>query len=178
MTKGGSSDIEGFSVLAMRSFAANVEIPGLEESNQLDEREFTFDDNDTNIASPSTYSDSSEESGDLILKETYDLPLGERIINKLLKFIGLPAAFAEEKEITVKLTAKDDDELFIDDEFDVEEEEDEFDEFSNDDDATPSQARKSFMSLSLASSLKSRSSMSDSLATASEASILRKKEYG
>lgn len=172
MANGGSNDIEGFAGPTMRSFAANLDIPGLEESNQLDESEFTFDDNETNVAGPSTYSDSSEESGDLILKETYDLPLGERIINKLLKFIGLPAAFAEEKEITVKLTAKDDEELFIDEDFDEEfDAEEEEDVFSDDDDATPSQARKSFMILSLASSLKSRSRMSDSLATASEASI-------
>lgn len=163
MAKGGSSDIEGFSGPAMRSLAANVEIPRLEDSNLLDESEY---DNDTNVASPSTYSDASDENGDLILKETYDLPLEERIINKLLKFIGLPTAFAEEKEITVKLTAKDDEELY-DEEFDAEEEEEFPDEYF-DDDATPSQARKNFMSLSLRSALTRKN---NSLATDSEASI-------
>jgi hypothetical protein len=169
ITKGGSSDIESFSGLAMRSFAANVEIPGLADSNLLEESEFLLDDNDTNVASPSTYADAPEESGDLILKETYDLPLGERIINKLLKFIGLPTAFAEEKEITVKLTAKDDEELY-DEEFDAEEEEEFTDEYF-DDDATPSQARKNIMSLSF------RSALTNSLATESEA-FIPKKERG
>jgi uncharacterized surface anchored protein len=137
ITKGDSSGTESFSGLAMRSFV----------------------DNDTNVASPSTYADAPEESGDLILKETYDLPLGERIINKLLKLIGLPTAFAKEKEITVKITAKDDEELF-----DAEDEEEFTDEYF-DDDATPSQARKNFMRLSISSAL------TNSLATDSEASI-------
>ncbi len=151
MAKSSSSEIDAFTRLAMRSFAANVENPELEDPNLLNESEFLLDDNDTNVASPSTYADAPEENGDLILKETYDLPLGERIINKLLEFIGLPAAFAEEKEIIIKLTAKDNEELY-NEEFDAEEEEEYLDEYF-DDDVTPSQARKNFMSLSLSSAL-------------------------
>jgi uncharacterized surface anchored protein len=168
MAKGSSedADIEGFAGSAMQSLT-NKEISELEESGQIDENELLLADNSDKVASPSTYSKSSEESGDLILKETYDLPLGERIINKLLKFIGLPTAFVEKKEITVKLTAKNEEELY-DDEFDAEEEEEFPDELLDDDEeSTPSQAKRNSMNRSL----------SYSLATDSDAS-LPKEERG
>ncbi|PJJ29847.1 SpaA isopeptide-forming pilin-related protein [Lacrimispora celerecrescens] len=152
ITKGSSSSEDNLTELAMRSLT-NMEIPESDISSLTDEEELLLADNDSNVASTSssTYSDDNEESGDLILKETYDLPLKERIINKLLKFIGLPSAFAEEKEITVKLTAKEDEELY-DKEFDTEEEF--LDEFLDDEDeSTPSQARRNFMNLSLRHSL-------------------------
>ena len=139
-----SSDSDGndsFAGFAIQSFT-NGDIPELEKS-LLD------------VASPSTYLEFSEESGDLILKETYDLPLGERIINKLLKFIGLPTAFVEEKEITVKLTAKDNEK------FDVEEEEFPEEYLDDEEESTPSQAKKNSMNRSLR----------DSLATDSEAAL-------
>lgn len=166
MAKNSSSDIDGFTGSAMRSFAANVEIPELEDSNLSDKSEFLHDVNDTNVASPSAYADVPEENGDLILKETYDLPLGERIINKLLKFIGLPTAFAKEKEIIIKLTAKADEELY-DEEFEAEEEE-EFPDEHFDDDATPSQASKNFLSHSLSSALARKN---NNLATDSDAAL-------
>jgi uncharacterized surface anchored protein len=168
MAKGSSedADIEGFAGSAMQSLT-NKEISELEESGQIDENELLLADNSDKVASPSTYSKSSEESGDLILKETYDLPLGERIINKLLKFIGLPTAFVEEKEITVKLTAKNEEELY-DEEFDAEEEEEFPDELLDDEEeSTPSQAQRNSMNRSL----------SYSLATDSDAS-LPKEERG
>ena len=152
MAKGSSedADIEGFAGSAMGSMT-NREAFRPEETGLIDENNLLLSDNSHKVASPSTYSDASEEIGDLILKETYDLPLGERIINKLLKFIGLPTAFVEEKKITVKLTAKDEEELY-DEEFDVEEDEDEEfpDEYLGDDEtATPSQAKKNVMNRSL-----------------------------
>ena len=124
MAKGSSDSEDSYAGLAIQS-VANTEIPELENA--------------------------SEESGDLILKETYGLPLGIRIINKLLKFIGLPTAFAEEKEITVKLTAKEDKELY-NEEFDTEEEF--LEEYLDDEDkSTPSQTRRNFTNLSLRYSL-------------------------
>ncbi len=146
ITKGSSSSEGNFEGSAVQSLT-NVKVPELKNTSLKDEEELLLADIDSNVASPSTYSDAYEESGDLILKETYDLPLGERIINKLLKFIGLPTAFAEEKEITVKLTVKEDEELY-DEEFDIEEEF--LDDFLDDEDgSTPSQARRNFMNLSL-----------------------------
>ncbi len=147
ITKGILDGKDSFAGFAMQSLA-NREIPELEESDLIDESKSLLTDNSNNVASPSTYSNTSEESGDLILKETYDLPLGERVINKLLKFIGLPTAFVEEMEITVKLTAKADEELH-NEEFDSEEEEELPDEFLYDDESTPSHAKKSSMNLSL-----------------------------
>lgn len=153
MTKNSSDDtgIEGFAGSAMRSLT-NREIPELEESSQIGESDLLLADNRDKVASPSTYLKSSEESGDLILKETYDLPLGERIINKLLKFIGLPTAFVEEKEITVKLTAKDKKELY-DEEFDAEEEEFPDELLDDEEESTPSQAKRNSMNRLLRYSL-------------------------
>ncbi|WP_312427789.1 SpaA isopeptide-forming pilin-related protein [Lacrimispora sp.] len=157
ITKGSSSNEGILEGSAMQSLT-NMEISELENSSLTDEEELVLADNDSNMASTSTYSDAYEESGDLILKETYDLPLGERIINKLLKFIGLPTAFAEEKEITVKLTAKEAEELY-DEALDTEEEF--LDEFLNDsDESTPSQGRRNLMNLSLKYSLSTDSSAS------------------
>lgn len=163
MTK-GSSDNEDFQGFAVQSLANKADFES-EDFDLINENKILLSDSDNLIASPSESSEDPEQSGDLILKETYDLPLGERIINKLLKFIGLPTAFAEEKEITVKLVAKDEEELF-DNEFEeteFEEDEEEFlDEFI-DDESTPSQAKKNFINFSLRSSL-----ATDSVASISE----------
>ncbi|MFW6677634.1 SpaA isopeptide-forming pilin-related protein [Lacrimispora sp. AGF001] len=171
MTK-GSSDNGDFQGFAVQSLANRADLES-EDFDLISENKMLLSDIDNLIASPSESSDDPEQSGDLILKETYDLPLGERIINKLLKFIGLPIAFAEEKEITVKLVAKDDEELFEDEfeEYEFEEgdefeEDDEFlDESIDEDESTPSQAKKNFINYSLTSSL----------ATDSEASISEEK---
>jgi len=167
MTKSGSDnrDLQGF---AVQSLANRADFES-EDFDIINENKMLLSNSDKLIASPSESSEDPEQSEDLILKETYDLQLGERIINKLLKFIGLPTAFAEEKEITVKLVAKDDEEL-LDDEFEEYEfEEDEYDflDESIDDyeESTPSQAKKNFINVSLRSSL----------ATDSEASISEEK---
>jgi uncharacterized surface anchored protein len=162
-----SSDNEDLQGFAVQSLANRADFES-EDLDIINENKMLLSDSNNLIASPSESYDDSEQSGDLILKETYDLPLIERVINKLLKFIGLPTAFAEEKEITVKLVAKDEEELF-DDEFDeteFEEDEDYFlDEFIDDDESTPSQAKKNFINVSLRSSL----------ATDSQASISEEK---
>lgn len=163
MTK-GSSDNEDFQGFAVQSLANRADLES-EDLDLISENKMLLSDSDNLLASPSDCSDDPEQSGDLILKETYDLPLGERVINKLLKYIGLPTAFAEEKKITVKLVAKDEDELFEDefDETEFEEDEEEFlDEFI-DDESTPSQAKKNFINVSLRSSL-----ATDSVASISE----------
>lgn len=167
MTKGGSDnkDFQGFTV---QSLASRVEIES-EDFDLISENKMLLSGGSDYVASPSESSEDPEQSGDLILKETYDLPLGEKIINKLLRFIGLPTAFVEEKEITVKLVAKDEEELFEDEfeEYEFEEEEDDefLDESIDDDESTPSQAKKNFINFSLRSSL----------ATDSEASISEEK---
>lgn len=63
-------------------------------------------------ATSSSSTPSFAEAEDLLLKETYALPLGERIINKLFQFIGLPSAFARENKIVVKLVAEDEADSF------------------------------------------------------------------
>lgn len=167
MTK-GSSDNEDLQGFAAQSLANRAELES-EDFDLISENKMLLSGVTDYVASPSESSEDPEQSGDLILKETYDLPLGEKIINKLLKFIGLPIAFAEEKEITVKLVAKDDEELFEDELEEYEFEEDEDDEFLDesidDDESTPSQAKKNFINYSLRSSL----------ATDSEASISEEK---
>ena len=164
MTK-GSSDNEDFQGFAVQSLAKRAD-PESEDFDLISENKMLLSGGSDYVASPSESSEDPEQSGDLILKETYDLPLGERVINKLLKFIGLPTAFAEEKEITVKLVAKDEEELFEDEfeETEFEEDEDDFlDEFIDDDESTPSQAKKNFINVSLRSSL-----ATDSVASISE----------
>jgi len=167
MTKGSSDneDLQGFTA---QSLANRAELES-EDFDLISENKMLLYGVTDYVASPSESSEDPEQSGDLILKETYDLPLGEKIINKLLKFIGLPIAFAEEKEITVKLVAKGDEELFEDELEEYEFEEDEDDEFLDesidDDESTPSQAKKNFINYSLRSSL----------ATDSEASISEEK---
>ncbi|ADL03061.1 SpaA isopeptide-forming pilin-related protein [Lacrimispora saccharolytica] len=162
MTK-DSSDNEDLQGFAVQSLANRADLES-EDYDLISENKMLLSDSDNLLASPSESFEDPDQSGDLILKETYDLPLGERIINKLLKFIGLPTAFAEEKEITVKLVAKDDEEL-LDDEFEEYEfeEDDEFlDESIDDDESTPSQAKKNFINYSLRSSLATNSIASKS----------------
>ncbi|WP_277407456.1 hypothetical protein [Lacrimispora xylanisolvens] len=130
MTK-GSSDNGDFQGFAVQSLADRADFES-EDLDLISENKMLLSGGSDYVASPSGSSEDPEQSGDLILKETYDLPLGEKIINKLLKFIGLPTAFAEEKEITVKLVAKDDEELFEDELEEYEFEENEDDEFLDD----------------------------------------------
>lgn len=133
----------------------------------LRESKILFDQNNNDVASSSD----STEDGDLILKETYDLPLGEKVINKLLKFIGLPAAFTEEKEMTVKLIAPDDDsQLLFNQDLD-EVQEGTLDGYLTDDDidlaSTPSQAKSNFFNYPVSSLLAHADSENYELATSS-----------
>ncbi|WP_185967514.1 SpaA isopeptide-forming pilin-related protein [Clostridium sp. HBUAS56010] len=123
-----------------------------EDTTLISDRKTVRSGNGKEVASASNGLEDQEESGTLILKETYDLPFGKKVVNQLLKFVGLSTAFAEEKEITVKFTAKDDQE-FVD--MDLEEVfpgdlEEEFpgdlEEEEEDEEATPSQAKHWFES--------------------------------
>lgn len=151
MTKEGSDEEDNYNRLSVDSFS-DLEGSETEALDLIGESKILSSGKEKGVASPSTYSEASEESGVLILKETYELPFGKKVLNQLLKFIGLPAAFAEEKEITVKLTAKDGEEL-SEDEFEMEEEFTGDMEEEDEEDSTPSQAKKRLKSSLLRSDL-------------------------
>lgn len=53
--------------------------------------------------------DSNADGKKLYLTETYDLSMGERIINALRNFVGLPEKFISENELEIKIVAEYDD---------------------------------------------------------------------